>query len=148
MYGRELKACIEKIPFLGENFDGVYNYEDFPEEIKDRHFVILNKNIKNREVGHWILLLRNEDTIEVFDSLGGKESDILPIKKLSTTFLINGTQVQGPASMKCGVFCLYAAFWRLSCLDQTYESVLNNIFSKNYQVNEEKIDFFFNKYCQ
>ena len=148
MYGKQVKECIEKIPFLGENFDGIYNFKDCPSEIKQRHFVILNKQIKNSDIGHWVLLMINDDnTSEYFDSLGGEESDIEPLKKLSTRFLINGTQVQGPTSKNCGIFCLYTAFWRLSCLDQTFESVLSDIFSTNYQVNEERIELFFHKYC-
>lgn len=149
MYGKELKTCIEKIPFVGENFDGIYNLQDFPMKIKERHFVILNKQVNNSEVGHWILLLRVDDeTIEVFDSLGGTESDIQPFKNLSTKLFINGTQVQGPLSKNCGIYCLYTAFWRLTCLDQTFESVLTDIFSKNYSVNEERIEVFFKRYCQ
>ena len=147
MYGKELKACIDKIPFLVENFDGVYNFDTLPMQIQQRHFVILNKDM-NSEVGHWVLLLRiDDDTIEVFDSLGGGESDIQFFKTLSTTFIINGTQVQGPKSKNCGIYCLYTAFWRLSCLDQSFESVLSDIFSRNYEVNEERIQLFFKKYC-
>ena len=86
MYGKELKRCIEKIPFIGENFDGVFSIADCPMQIKERHFVILNK-LMNSEVGHWILVLRSDnDTIEVFDSLGGGENDIQLLKKLSIFF--------------------------------------------------------------
>ena len=146
MYGKELKDCIAKIPFLSENFDGVYTYDNFPLEINERHFVIINKHM-NSEVGHWVLFFKIDGTIEVFDSLGGVESDIEPFKNLSKKYIISGTQVQGPTSKNCGIFCLYTAFWRLSCLDQTFESVLSDIFTNDYSVNEERIQVFFNRYC-
>lgn len=147
MYGKEIKLCIEKIPFLGENFDGIFNFENVPDEIGNRHFVILNKNM-NSEIGHWVLVLRNDsDNIEVFDSLGGEKSDVKPLEKLSKNIQINGTRVQGPTSKNCGIFCLYTAFWRLSCLDQTYEAVLSDIYSYSYEDNEKRINDFFRKYC-
>ena len=38
------------------------------------------------EIRHWILLLRIDDAVELFDSLVGGETDVKPLKKLSTKF--------------------------------------------------------------
>lgn len=148
MYGKDIKKCIEKIPFLRENFDGLFKFENFAINIQERHFVILNKDMINH-VGHWVLLLRiDSDTFEMFDSLGAEKKDIKALEKLSSKHVeVNGTRVQGHTSKNCGIYCLYTAFWRLTCLDQTFESVLSDIFTTNFEENEERIKYFFSKYC-
>lgn len=76
MYGKESKECIKETPFLWENFEGnIYNFDNFPKQINYRHSVIVHKHVQNREVEHWVLLMRIDDhSIEILNSLGAEKN--------------------------------------------------------------------------
>ena len=117
--------------------------------IKSRHFLIANRVITSEsDVGHWILIIRPKPgMIEVFDSLGCTKQDLLPeLKHFGYSLLFNETRVQALGSTSCGAFCLYTAFWRLVNIDRTFSQVLTDIYTNNFEENEETVMEFKKKY--
>ena len=84
--------------------------------------------------------------MEIFNSLGATDQDIRAVKNLATKVQYNDTAVQGTKSIKCGEFCLYVAFYRLLDFDLSLKEVLSDLFTDNYERNDEIVSNFSKKY--
>ena len=72
MLGAEISSFIKDIPALYCVYSGIFTEENIPTKLKDKHFIILNKNSS-----HWYGIFRNgPGLIEVFDSLGCSEDKV------------------------------------------------------------------------
>ena len=90
---------------------------------------------------HWFVLFRNlQNAYELFDSLGIGSTKI---KKIITNFtgtcFFNETAVQSITSDLCGHFVVYVIIFRLFNWDQTFEELLNDLFTENTSINEKEV---------
>ena len=82
------------------------------------------------------------DTVEIFDSLRSEEEEVKIFQIYGSRILFNETKVQGPESTKCGLFCIYVAFWRLTNLDLSFMEVMSDLFSNSFKRNDQLVDKF------
>lgn len=97
---------------------------------------------------HWICFLRShKDYIELFDSLGVDDDKKALIKrycKIDVKKLkFNESSFQDKNSDTCGKFVLYYAIERMHNLDLDFEEILEDLFDKNNDKNEEIVKKFY-----
>ena len=92
---------------------------------------------------HWFFLIRTSaEVIETFDSLGTDEEYIRNFIPYNAIYEYNTYAVQCNDSELCGSFVLYFLILRYYNLDGEYEDVLNEVFSKNCKLNEQRVQRF------
>ncbi len=93
---------------------------------------------------HWFSILRSdEDTVEVFDSLGASPQFLQQcLSKYGGTCVFNEVKVQDTRSDKCGGFVLYYLVNRLLNIDCSAEEVFNDLFVRNTSENEKRVEEF------
>lgn len=143
MRGSEFQLYFEKIPIVNKQFLKITSIDEIPKEIKEKHFIISNLSPSNEVGSHWITIIRSEkDTLEIFNSLGMNSIDRLqPYLKLTkkVNVIFNEQPFQSNESTSCGFFCIYFIVHRILNLDMSFEHVLEHIFSKDCQINENKV---------
>ena len=106
-----------------------------------------HKTGRKNKVGHWLLIMQpNIKCVEIFDSLGGNGRSLKRLRRYSSVVLFNETRVQGPDSQKCGLFCVYVAYWRLLNIDQTFSEAMADIFTTNFAKNDNIVADFMAEY--
>lgn len=148
LYSSEFKAYFDRIPIIARHFDNVRAIDELPTTIGLRHFLIVNEQERNLEGSHWLVLFRsNKDSIEIFNSLG--YNNILKLRpylkfNFKATLYYNNTPVQRSTTSSCGLYCIYFAILRLLNLDQSFEEIMEEIFTSELETNENKVS----KFCQ
>ena len=149
MVTTDFYELILQHPHLNKFFDGVFPSNKVPKKIEVSHFVVLNTDPSGSIGQHWYAIYRHDKyVIECFDSLGIDEAKK---KFLTDTFsshrlkelLFNTSRVQDLSTTMCGEFVLYFLFQRMHNQDLEYDTLLNEIFSYNPVVNEQKVKQFF-----
>jgi len=153
MKSSELVKCISEFPYLNTFFAGIYAKDNIPKKLKHNNFIIVNTDFLNGPGIHWYCLLKINDCIECFDSLGvdsDKKSFLfsLPIVKKSTELDLNTTPLQLPNSSTCGGFVLYFLINRYHNLDMNYDDLLNDLFEVRAEVNESKVKSFLQNHLE
>jgi len=146
---RSLKPTLTEYQLLlGRHFDKVRAIDELPPKLGLRHFVIVNEQERKLEGSHWLVIFRShKDSIEIFNSLG--YSNILNLRpylkfNFKATIYYNNTPVQKSTSSSCGLYCIYFAIYRLLNLDQSFEEIMDEIFTSDLETNENKVL----KFCQ
>jgi len=143
MLANELIAKLQKT-FYKNNFAGIYASDKIPKTIKNKHFIILNTDPSSQPGRHWYAIVRINNVLECFDSLGNSnDQKLLITNRLNikgVSFIqFNITQLQPTSSILCGQFVLYYLFERYHNLDLDFDELLNEIFTDDLQKNEETV---------
>lgn len=148
MNSSEFIGYLKDYPFLLERFLGTFSIDTLPKYFKLRSFCFCNTDTSEGVGKHWLCFVKTEkNCIECFDSLGIDENkkDLLSkyckirnVKEIE----YNETQFQTSTSSTCGYFVLYFAIHRMHNLDLTFDDILEDIFSFNLTINEEKVQQF------
>ena len=134
---------------LNHFFDGVFASDKVPKKIKPSHFIVLNTEPSGSIGQHWYAIYRHDRfIIECFDSLGideGKKTFLRENFRAHSTkeLLFNTSRVQDLSTSTCGEFVLYYLFQRMHNQDLDFETLLNEIFSSDPVVNEQKVKKYF-----
>ena len=111
----EILSVLKQDPYVGPIFCGVYPSNRLP-PIRDGAYV-LNTAPDSHPGLHWVAVLVKGDTVEYFDSYGGKPSLRLRRwgkKKLWTS---NPIPLQSPLTSVCGQYCIYYLLHRCRGID-------------------------------
>jgi hypothetical protein len=142
MEGTQFQKYFEKIPQILPHFLGVFSIDRMPVRMKIRTFFICNLSKHSEAGSHWIVIFKTDiNKIEVFDSLGVKIDYVTSFFKFKTKISVefNETSFQSETTASCGYFCIYFSIERIFNLSMTFEHLLEDIFSENKSINEEKV---------
>ena len=143
----ELLDCLAKLPFKN-HFCGIFAANTIPRHLKNGHFMIINTDESTGKGKHWYAIVRLNNLIECFDSLGianpdKKEFITKHFKSRGiNSFTFNTTQLQPSMSVVCGQYVLYYLFERYFNIDMNFDDLLNEIFSENLESNEMVVQKF------
>jgi len=146
MFANELISFLKQVNFR-RNFGGIFAADTVPKSLKKNHFIIVNLDPQHLPGSHWIGVVRLNNLVECFDSLGttAEKQDFLKSKFVFrgvTHLSYNVTSVQPLTSHKCGEFVLYYLFERFHNLDLDFEELLNDIFTDNLTKNDSAVSDF------
>lgn len=153
MKSSELSACIKQFPSLHLFFNGIYAKDNIPKKLKNYNFIIVNTDRKDGPGIHWYCLLKINDCIECFDSLGIDQEKkfflfSLPLMDTASECEINSTPLQSSNSSSCGEFVLYFLINRYHNLDISYNELLNDLFDVSSEINETNVKKFLLDNCE
>jgi len=149
MLSTEFFKIFESFPNFKASFLGCFSADNLPKKIKTNCFCIINTDISTGAGIHWYVIFRySYRTLELFDSLGVDESKKDFIKqnlKISGVKEVeyNSTQFQKNDTDTCGHFVIYFIVNRLYNLDHSFHDLLEEIFNKNLDINEEEVKNFY-----
>jgi hypothetical protein len=146
--GYQFQEYFAKLSTVKDLFSGVYSIDTIPKQLEQKHFIICNLSPSNEPGTHWIAIIRTEKKcIEIFNSLGYKSltslAPYLPFKR-KIKLEYNEDQFQPDLSSNCGLFCIFFIIKRILSFDVSYSALLEDIFVKNKDKNDQKVT----KYCQ
>jgi len=109
---RLLAVCIKPKTKLSCDIKICADHQ-LPETLPDKHMFFTN--VDNE---HWVLLFKENDVIEYFDSTGERSSVAIAIRLQTTDFISNGFVFQKDSTdLNCGLYCVMYAFCKLvKCL--------------------------------
>jgi len=135
MLASEILSHLQSFPFK-IHFGGIFSSDSIPKNLRNKHFLIVNTDVKSGPGKHWYTVLRLNDSIECFDSLGIQEDKKVFICNHFSfrgirSITYNTTQVQPSSSILCGQYVLFFLFERYHNLDLNFDDLVNEIFSEN-----------------
>jgi len=143
MLANELVAALQTQVFK-IYFGGIFSSDNIPKKLKNKHFYIINTDVESGPGKHWYTIVRLNQLIECFDSLGIQQqqkeflNQHFTVKGISH-LIFNVTQVQPSYSLKCGQYVLYFLYERFHNLDMDFDDLLNEIFCENNETNDKKV---------
>lgn len=152
MFAHELLRALESLNFKN-NFCGIYSSDNIPKTLKNRHFIILNTDVKSGPGKHWYTVVRIGDCVECFDSLGIDE----PKKYfLRSNFNFDGirfiscniTPLQPITSTLCGQYVLFFLFERYHNFDIDFNELINTVFTSDTFQNDEIVKSFIKDFIE
>lgn len=152
MLANEILRNLEQFHFK-KYFEGIFAADTVPKKLPNKHFLIVNTDVSSGSGKHWFAIVRINNLIECFDSLGLKEEQKhflcshFNIKGISHV-TYNVTQLQPTTSILCGQFVLYFLFERYYNLDMSFDDLLNESFSNNTNQNENTIQEFIENFLK
>lgn len=146
MYASELLIQLEKFNFK-QYFSGIFAADKIPKLLRNKHFIIVNTDESSKPGSHWYCIIRLNNLVEVFDSLGITE-DKKNFLRSSLNFqfvthaIVNTTPLQPLTSVLCGQYVLKYLFERYHNLDLDFDTLINLSFSDQASTNEQAIEIF------
>ena len=112
-----LNSLIQRCSELKYKFRGVYAADNFPTNLTDNSFIIVNISTSASVGTHWILLCQKDQKIIFADPLGQTlssykhlQSRIVSNFNVNTVYeLLRNQPIQKQNSILCGLFCIYIA---------------------------------------
>lgn len=147
--GYEFEEYFNFVSLVKSYYNGVFSINQIPNNIKIKHFVIINLSPSNEPGTHWVTLFRSGKKIyELFNSLGFQNLDLIE-KYLkfgnNVTVEFNESAFQSPTSTSCGLFCIYFAIHRCLNYDQNFSLCLEDSFASSPEQNENTVKTFCQK---
>lgn len=150
MYATQIHRILSNDKNAARYFTGVFPADRLPPVKKETAFVV-NTDTHDKNGSHWLcMFVKDEDTLEFFDSLGFPPSTYEPfISQYARKFKYvkwNETTFQSPTSNVCGQYCTYFLLKRCNGFSMDYvlhllklcknnDFVLYKFFKKVYAVN-------------
>lgn len=113
----EITSVLKQDRYSAPLFLGVYPSNRLP-PIRDGAYVI-NTAPDSHPGLHWVALIVKGDTVEYFDSYGGKPSPRLRRWVNKKTWTFNPIPLQSPLTSVCGQYCIYYLLHRVRGIDMT-----------------------------
>jgi len=140
MFANDIVSAIKHTHFKSR-FSGIFARDTVPKNLKDYHFIIVNRDLHSEKGSHWFCVVRLKNTVEIFDSLGAKASDKLYFLQTFnfrgiTKIIYNVTQVQPDYSALCGQYCLAFLMERYHNMDMDYDDVINEFLTADVSKND------------
>ena len=112
-----LNCLIQRCLELKYKFRGVYVVDNFPTNLTDNSFIIVNISTSASFGTHWILLCQKRQELFYSDPLGQTISSYKHLQcriasnfNVNTVFeLLRNQPIQKQNSILCGLFCIYIA---------------------------------------
>ncbi|MBM3938637.1 MAG: hypothetical protein FJ333_08315 [Sphingomonadales bacterium] len=147
MFASEILNALQNSVFKNF-FYGICAADTIPKNLKENHFIIVNTDKSTGEGKHWYAIVRRQNVVECFDSLGVNEEKknnlISKINFRNVEFLtFNTTTLQPAISLLCGQYVLFFLFERYLNLDMDFHSLLNEIFDDDQSKNDENVKQFY-----
>ena len=148
MLSFEFEEKLSHFPNLKKHFVGVFSADTIPSKIKLKSFLVCNTDIQQGSGKHWYCIVKiNATTLECFDSLGIDNEKKIFLKsslhhKNIKKIKFNVTPVQSSISDTCGLFVLYFIINRYHNQDLSFTELVNEIFVKNIEHNENVVKKF------
>ena len=114
--GLQLGTLINKCKHLKYKFAGVYAADNFPPNLKNGNFIIVNSDKATQMGTHWLLLCNRNNKYLFADPLGlpihnyPHVRDRLSFADLAVTEIIQAP-LQNLNSNWCGLYCIYIAHY-------------------------------------
>ena len=114
----QLGTLINKCRHLKYKFAGVYAADNFPPNLKNGNFIIVNSDKATQMGTHWLLLCNRNNKYLFADPLGlplnnyPHVRDRLSFADLGVTEIIQAP-LQNLNSNLCGLYCIYIAHYVL-----------------------------------
>lgn len=146
MLGSELLNHFEKDIAHRDQFIGILGAEELKAALRkagNRTFCVVNVD-KTTETGtHWYCVFKHSAfCYDLMDSLGVSENEVKSrLGKIKTCYF-NVERIQSKTSNRCGAYCAYFAFCRLTNFDCEFAEVFSESFSSSFVKNEEIVDYF------
>lgn len=111
-------------------FDGVYPCDVLKNITSPPRLIIVNTDPSHKPGKHWLLFFRNNETVEMFDSLGrnldsyNKEIKTF-VDKFFKTVKFTTFRIQPLNTSLCGHYCLYYAYMR--CNGKEMDSIIREM---------------------
>ena len=108
----QLDTLINKCKHLKYKFTGVYAADNFPPNLKNGNFILVNSD-KATQMGTHLLLLCNRNNKYLFaDPLGLPLNNYPHVRdRLSFADLAVTEIIQAPLQNLCGLYCIYIAHY-------------------------------------
>lgn len=152
MLSTEFLIYFQDFPFIKYNYLGAFSLDQFPNEIPENKFAIINTAESSSIGQHWFLVFKSsENYIELFDSLVVKLDIVVKILRnhfknfQKYTLVYNSIALQQKNSITCGHFVVYFIINRFYNRDLTFYEFVNEYFSENCEKNEQTITDFCKK---
>jgi hypothetical protein len=125
MKGSEIKDFFDQRPNLSRCFRGVFAADQVRRlRLRNRTAAVINTGVLRSHGFHWYAVIKVENRIEVFDSLGTSEEEVKQrLGHFKLKFYFNSSAVQEETSSNCGLFCCYFLQVRLLNLDLKFSEV-------------------------
>jgi len=142
MFASELLSLLKKTNF-SNHFAGIFSSDTIPKTLKNRDFIIVNRDASHEKGSHWYAVVRLNNEIEVFDSLGITDPSFKHF--LQSTLNFNGitrincntTALQSVSSTYCGSFTLFYLWERYHNFDLSFTDLINTILTSDVNKNHD-----------
>ena len=145
----DIFRILEDCAITRKHFVNVFAHDQLPSyNIRKRKWIIVcNASPSSSRGTHWFLLFKENDTIELIDSLGANPTtyNLVPFLKSQNTdqCVYNSMRLQSLQSKVCGHYCLFFAFWR--CMGYTLEDILQIFNEVDLNDNDSLVLRFYEK---
>ena len=136
------EACIND-SFISKYYKGIFARNELCFiHIEKPALYIVNTAHAFESYGHWLVIfISDNDQVEIFDSfakeLNSRHANILNfVMSLNKSYTFSNKIIQSPLSLKCGLFCLYFAYFRSRNI--SFDEILN-IFSSVDLISNDRI---------
>ena len=141
MKTEELEAYMLNDPYIRQYYGGVVALNQIPVRVQKPTIFIVNSDPSGLPGRHWYAVFFTAIN-EHFDSAGFYPNAVLEAELIvhGPRFCYNDNRVQAYNTETCGLFCLFYCYFR--CRGSTFHEIMN-MFSKNLQVNEFMVKYFY-----
>ena len=131
----QLKHALSESDKTRDFFEGVYPLDYLSEIEHAPNMIIVNTDPSYKPGKHWLLFYRDQDTYEMFDSLG-RDITVYPpeiahfVNKFCSQLKYVSVRLQPINSSLCGHYCLYYAYHR--CNGELMRDIINDMHSPEW----------------
>lgn len=131
----QLREALMENDVTRPYFNGIYPVNHLKHVTSPPKMIMVNTDPSYKPGKHWLVFFRNEDTMEMFDSLGNDLTEMNPIiktfaHKFNETVKYVSHRIQPKNTALCGHYCLYYAYLR--CHGETMNDIVSQMPTPNW----------------
>lgn len=141
MDGMEIRAFLKNNDITKNYFLGVIAYDELPYE-QNNGFYVVNSGHSSTIGSHWMVIFKQDNKMEFFDSLGRPPSYYSPeieayLLRNAKEYTMSVKRIQGNSDF-CANYCIIYGY--LKCKNYTLLEILN-LFTDNLHLNDNLVNF-------